>query len=196
MSLQRRRRVTARAAFLGLSCALLSTPLFADSPAPAASIALPRALPSAFVQSVFHIEKSENKNQVHYAVKVDERCRPAGKRPLYGYWRDFEDGPRAVSQLLDHELPAYGVSWPRSIQLEDDGGRVRIALRGFPDRLLTVETFRRGDACGARALTTIAGQPAMLTSIYVEIGFLFSVDYALVRGLRLSDGAPVQEKVE
>jgi Domain of unknown function (DUF4833) len=153
-------------------------------------------LPAQAVQSVFHIAKSENKNQVHYAVQVDADCRPTGKRPVYGFWRDLELGQRAVSSLLKHEQPAYGLGEPRFVRVhETGGGEVRVSLRGFPDRPLTVETFKVGKGCGARALTTIQGQVAMLTSIYVEIGFLCSVDYAIVRGLRVSDGSPVQEKV-
>jgi hypothetical protein len=35
-----------------------------------------------------------------------------------------------------------------------------------------------------------------LSSIYVELGFLFSIDFVLMRGIRISDKKPVQEKVE
>src|SRR5690348_6852763 len=67
-------------------------------------------LPSAPVSSVFYLAKSENKNQVHYAVRVDDRCRPVGAAPVYGYWRDLEVGPSATSRLLQHEQPAYGLT--------------------------------------------------------------------------------------
>jgi hypothetical protein len=162
----------------------------------AAEGAAPLRLPSAPVSSVFHIAKSENKNQVHYAVRVDARCRPEGPRPVYGYWRDFEDGPRVTSPLLSHEEPAYGLTAPRSIKLSEAGGEVRIGLRGFPDRPLLVMTFREGEGCRARAFANIAGKPALLQSIYVELGLLFSVDEVIVRGLRVADGAPVKEKVD
>jgi hypothetical protein len=153
-------------------------------------------LPSAPISSVFHVEKSENKNQVHYAVRVDERCRPAGKAPVYAYWRDFEDGPKAVSPLLQHEQPAYGLTEPRAIELNESGGEVRIGMRGFPDRALRILTFAQDGGCRARAFTPIQGEPAVLTSIYVELGFLFSVDYVLVRGVRVADGRQVKEKVD
>jgi hypothetical protein len=156
----------------------------------------PVRLPSADVSSVFHIAKSENRNQVHYAVKVDAQCRPAGPRPVYGYWRDFEIGPRATSPLLSHEEPAYGLTAPRSIKLNAAGGEVKIGLRGFPDRPLIVMTFHEGQGCRARAFTSIARKPALLQSIYVELGLLFSVDEVIVRGLRVADGAPVKEKVD
>lgn len=187
-------------ALAAVACVAGAAQLLAQAPPSAASstlasLAKVAKLPAQAVQSVFHIEKSENKNQVHYAVQVDPSCRPTGKRPVYGFWRDLEVGPRAVSNLLSHEQPAYGLSEPRFVHANETGGEVRISLRGFPDRPLTVETFKIGKGCGARAITTIKGEPAMLTSIYVEIGFLFSVEYAIVRGLRLSDGLPVQEKV-
>jgi hypothetical protein len=152
-------------------------------------------LPMAPVQSLFFVAKSENKNQVHYAVVVDAACRPVGERPVYGYWRDIEVGPRAVSPLLDHEQPAYGLGAPRYVRPNPNGGQIRVSLRGFPERPLIIDTFRQGSACAARTQTTIKGKPALLTSIYVDIGFLFSVNYAILRGVRMSDGAVVQEKI-
>ena len=152
-------------------------------------------LPSASVDSVFHIEKSENRNQVHYAVTVDAQCRPRGEKPVRGYWREYEEGPRVVDSLRDHQQRAYGLSAPRSITLDEQGGDVRLSMRALPDRLLRIATFRENDRCRARAFTPIKGQPAILTSIYVEIGFL-SVDYLVLRGIRVADGAPLQERIE
>jgi len=188
---------------LGPVCALASIALAAWplSAAPAAELssavvdAAHAQLPIAPVTSVFHIEKSENKNQVHYAVQVDEACRPLGAQPVYGYWRELERGPAAVSQLLEHEQPAYGLRSPRQVQRAASGGLVRVSLRAFPDRPLDIELLRTARGCGARAILTIGGQPAMLSSIYVDIGFLFSVNYALLRGTRASDGRAVQEKI-
>ena len=119
-------------------------------------------LPSAPVSSVFHVEKSENKNQVHYAVRVDERCRPIGKAPVYAYWRDLEDGPKAVSPLLQHEQPAYGLTEPRATEVNESGGEIRIGMRGFPDRALRIVTFAEGGGCRARAYTPIEGAPALV----------------------------------
>lgn len=147
------------------------------------------------VPSVFHIEKSENRNQVHYAVRIDGQCRPLGKAPVYGYWRDLEKGPRATSQLLDHEQSAYGLTAPRFIHVLPSGGEIRIGLRGFPDREITIETFASEGRCRARARTSIAGHDAVLQSIYVKLGFLFSVEYVLMHGVAVSDGKPVQEKM-
>jgi hypothetical protein len=125
------------------------------------------------VRSVFHIAKSENRNQVHYGVKVDAQCRPTGGQPIYGYWRDFEEGPRVTSPLLSHEQSAYGVTRPRNIERGEEGGRVLFGLRGFPDRSITMQTFKHEGGCRAWAVSPIKQQPALLRSIYVELGFLY-----------------------
>lgn len=192
--------VSRRLYALGPTCALAGISL-AAWPLAAAPSTQPNTsgasvrLPVAPVGSIFHIEKSENKNQVHYAVQVDEACRPRTAQPVYGYWRDLEQGPKAVSELLEHEQPAYGLRAPRLVQRNDSGGIIRVTLRAFPDRPLSIELFRTTTGCGARTLVTIQGQPAVLSAIYVDIGFLFSVNYALLRGTRVSDGQAVQEKI-
>jgi hypothetical protein len=155
-----------------------------------------QVLPSASVNSVFHIAKSENRNQVHYAIDVDERCRPRGKAPVRGYWRELEEGPRVTDTLRDHQQRAYGLTVPRAITIGDDGGDVRVSLRALSDRLLRVVTFREADRCRARTFTPIKKQPAILTSIYVELGFLYSIDYILLRGIRVADGKPIEERIE
>jgi hypothetical protein len=165
------------------------------SGAAGAATPVPTTLPVASVQSIFFIAKNENKNQVHYALVVDAACRPVGTHPVYGYWRDFEKGPKAVSPMLEHEQPAYGLGEPRYVRATPTGGQVRINLRGFPERPLIIDSFRQGSNCVTRTTTTILKQAALLTSIYVDIGFLFSVNYAILRGVRVADGAVVQEKI-
>lgn len=148
------------------------------------------------VRSVFFIAKSENKNQVHYGVRVDAQCRVKGSEPVYGYWRDLEEGPQVTSKLLAQEQPAYGVTRPRKIENGAQGGKVLFGLRGFPDRSITIQTFAHDGECKAWAMTEIKKTPAILRSLYVELGFLFSIDYVILRGVRIGDGGPVQEKVE
>ncbi|MET0388417.1 MAG: DUF4833 domain-containing protein [Polyangiales bacterium] len=175
---------------LGLGCVfvmLLHSTLHAS---PAVS------LPIAAVESLFHIAKSENRNQVHYAVQVDPACRPIGEKPVYAYWREFERGPRVVSYLLDLEQPAYGLAAQSEVQRhEAGGGQLELRLRAFAKRPVIVDTFRNGAQCGARAYVAIRGETALLNEIYVDIGFL-RVNYALVRGIRVSDGKPVEERIQ
>src|SRR5262245_27239294 len=125
-------------------------------------------LPSAPIDSVFHIAKSENRNQVHYAVSVDSLCRPRGGAPGSGYWRELEEGPNVTDTLREHQQRAYGLTKPREITVGEHGGDVLLSLRALPERRLLITTFREGDRCRARAFTRINGQPALLTSIYVK----------------------------
>jgi hypothetical protein len=152
-------------------------------------------LPMAPVQSIFHIAKSENKNQVHYAVKVDADCKPVGTKPIYGYWRELERGPQITSALLDREQRAYGVNEPRSIRQLAGSAEILVSLRAFPERPLVVQVFQNAGRCVARTVTQINGQSALLQSIYIDIGFLFSINYAQLTGVRVQDGQRVQEKV-
>lgn len=156
----------------------------------------PPRLPSRPITTAFHIEKSENRNQVHYTVDVDAQCRPKGKRPVRGYWRELEEGPRVVYKMKDHQQRAYGLNAPTEIALGERGGDIRVTMRALPDRPLRISTFEQDGQCRARAFTPIKGQPAVLDTIYVEIGFLFSIDYLELRGFRVSDGAAVRERIE
>lgn len=175
-----------------LGAVLLATqPLYA---APTSALTAVVNLPVASVESVFYVAKSENRNQVHYAIRVDESCRPVGKRPVYGYWRELERGPRVTSLLLDREQPGYGASEARNVVLNDHGGELQLSLRAIK-RPIAIATFRTGSGCAARATVMIQKQPAVLTSIYVDLGLLMSVNYALVRGVRVSDGKEVSEKL-
>ena len=61
------------------------------------------------VPSLFHIAKSENKNQVHFAARLDARCRFVhDDEPVLAYWRDREVSATATSELTMFEEPAYG----------------------------------------------------------------------------------------
>src|SRR5579863_5839942 len=61
------------------------------------------------VLPLFSISKSENRNQVQYAVRVDDRCQPLAQSPVFAYWRMLEKGPTVTEPLLAHEIDAYGI---------------------------------------------------------------------------------------
>jgi len=128
------------------------------------------------IPSVFIVSKSENKNQVHYAMTVSSECMPAAQNPVHAYWRMFEKGPNATEPLLEREEPAYGIARQEVI-----ADVVRIVLRALPSRPITIHTWRNGDACSASATVQIANAPARLFDIHVALGFL-RVDYVLVTG--------------
>lgn len=142
------------------------------------------------VRSVAYVAKSENKNQVHYAVALDERCMPVGPSPVYGYWQMHERGPSVVEPILDREQRAYGIA-SQSVS----GNRVSVRLRALSDRPVVFETSRNGDGCAARAIAPIDGKMARLANVYVKLGFPFRVQYMLVQGVGLDDGQARREQV-
>jgi hypothetical protein len=147
------------------------------------------------VPSVFFISKSENKNQVHYGVRLDERCAPAGASPVYAYWRMLERDAHAVEPLLDREAPAYGIGEQRVVSRGEHGGGVRVTLRALPSRPILVTSFANGQACSATASLVIDRAAATLTSIHAQLRWPFGVDHLLVRGRALGDGRALSEKI-
>jgi hypothetical protein len=68
----------------------------------AAGIASAHAAVSQSLASAMIIRKSSNRNQVWYAVAVDDRCAPEGPAPVHPYWRLLEQGPGATEPLRAH----------------------------------------------------------------------------------------------
>lgn len=155
------------------------------------------ALTGRPIDSVFFIEKSENRNQVHYGVRVDRNCAPTGDAPVYGYWRNLEEGKDARSSLLGIEQRGYGVSIARSQARPTGGGSVQFTLRGLAGRRIVIDTFSTPQGCRAVAAARILDQVAELRSIYVKLGGLlnFQVDQLLLRGTALRTHADLVETV-
>lgn len=134
------------------------------------------------VRSVFHIDKSENRNQVHYDIRVDARCRPVRDEPVVAYWREREQGPNVVLPLTFFERRAYGVKGSSvEVTWQTGGGTVRFALRPLPERPIAIRTFKRDGRCMARAWTRIGGEFSRLDSVFVQVGFL-GADYVELHG--------------
>jgi len=147
------------------------------------------------VSSAFYVSKSENRNQVHYAVRLDDRCAPAAAAPVLPYWRMLEHDAHATEPLLSREVPAYGIAEQSIVSRGERGGVVRVVLRALPTRPLLLTTFASGQSCAASASLVIGGTPATLTNIHVQLKWPWGVDYLLVSGRALSDGHPVSERI-
>jgi hypothetical protein len=147
------------------------------------------------VPSVFFVAKSENKNQVHYGIRLDRACAPVGDRPVYAYWRMFERGPEVTEPLLPIERQAYGVLDQQVLARDASGGRVRITIGALRDRFITVDTHAAASGCAAVATTSIGGVPASLWSVYVRLRWPFGVDSLTLAGRAVDDGRIVQEKL-
>lgn len=173
----------ARCAFWGIvaAAALVSTPSAGDA--------------THDVASAFYVSKSENRNQVHYAVRLDDTCAPVGPSPVLPYWRMLERDAHATEPLLQREVPAYGIAEQSIVSRGDRGGVVRVVLRALPSRPLLLTTFQSGQGCAASASLVIAGTPATLTSIHVQLKWPWGVDHLLLSGRALSDGHAVTERI-
>jgi hypothetical protein len=137
---------------------------------------------TAEIPSALVITKSSNKNQVNYAVQVDEGCAPAGRAPVRPYWRMLEHSADATEPLVGSELRAFGVE-----RQNIDAGRIDMVLRGM-------RTWRAPDGkCTSSANMTIAGVAARVTNVYVRQK-LFGVDYVEVTG-STSSGELVRERL-
>lgn len=162
---------------LPLGAAVLSfLPLSADATTPG-------EIPTAFA-----IAKSSNKNQVHYAVDVTDACAPANSAPVHPYWRMLERGPEATEALTSSEQRAFGLA-----DQEVAGDSVRVVLRGFKGKPITIHTAKTEGGCAASALTSIEGTEARISNIYVKVG-LFGVSYVQLTGVA-SNGSVVTERV-
>ena len=145
------------------------------------------------IHSVFFIAKSENKNQVHYGIRLDEACAPAGNAPVWAYWRMLERGPFEIEPILAREVPAYGFV-QSTVSRDRQGGRVVLTLNALPKRPIAIDSSPGGAACVAAAKTTIGGAPASLTSVFVQLRWPAGIEYIMLWG-RAADGLVVHERV-
>ncbi len=143
--------------------------------------------------SLFTISKSENKNQVQYAVRTDKNCAPVSTAPVFAYWRMLEQGPDRVAPLLPREERAYGIASQRV----DDKGKIHLVLRALPNRPIVVETGRAKDgSCQALANMPINGSPAYLFDVYVKLKWPATVEYLLLRGWSRDRSHVLTEKLK
>ncbi len=134
------------------------------------------------VTSLFTISKSENRNEVVFAIHLNEKCEPVGNAPVLAFWRMHELGPNVVQPLLTREQGAYGIAAQAVVLRDGSGGKVRMMLQALPKRPIVIETRRGKTACDAWVTTSIAGEPnALLYNAYVKLG-LFGPKSILLSG--------------
>jgi hypothetical protein len=165
---------------------------------PLVAYALPASGTSPQTRSivpVFSIAKSENKNQVQYVVQLDATCEPEGAAPVLAYWRMLEQSPTQTAPILPREVRAYGLASQTVVARDASGGQVRFSLNALPARPMTIVTWRGGDgACRAVATAWIAGAPAHLFNVFVQLKW-DGVDYLLLRGWSMDGSHVVVEKL-
>lgn len=152
------------------------------------------------VRSIFFIAKSENRNQVHYAIRATSDCRASSVRPVWAYWRNLELGPRAVSPLLPREERAYGLEQEQRIAITRTHTIVDVRLRAIPSRAVRIQLSKGNDgSCEATATMKIDGKMARLARIFVQVrtflGIPVGAEYLLIEGRGLTQGERLREKV-
>jgi hypothetical protein len=146
------------------------------------------------ISSVFFVGKSENKNQVHYGIRLDPGCVPVGDAPVFAYWQMLERGPQVTEPLLPREEPAYGLATQQVVR-GLASGRVVVRLNALPSRPIVVDTAPGPSGCQAIARTPIGGVAASLSSVFVTLRWPFGVDHLLLAGRATLDGRLVCEAV-
>lgn len=149
---------------------------------------------SAFAEAranLFHIKRNKNSNEVHYAVRYDEKaCKPIDGESLFGYWLMLEKGPGVTEPIGRLERMAYGIQ-SQEIKGED----LVVQLKAFPDRPIRI-TFAQKGGCKIIPMLTINGVESALKviSVFAEEGLIKpTVKYIDISGLK--GGAPVTERI-
>jgi hypothetical protein len=132
---------------------------------------------------------------VHYAIRLDQNCQPRGAAPLFGYWRDLEEGPNVTSPISARAERAYGLA-RQAVSTTANGATVRAILQAVPDRPLVIDVTRSGDRCEATARTMIDGSRAVLERAFIQLAPFFRVAHVDLTGRSTRDGTPRQERIE
>jgi uncharacterized protein DUF4833 len=114
---------------------------------------------------------------------------------VYAYWRMLEHGPSSYEPLLAREVRAYGIAEQRVLE-RGPLARTRVTLEALRSRPMIVESYSDGTRCVARAVLPVAGVPAVLGNVFVQLRWPFGVAFLLLSGHAMGDGAVVREQVE
>ncbi len=148
------------------------------------------------VRSVFHVAKSENQNQVHYALHLDADCRPMGKRPVFAYWQRLREGKRIDDQLTGLGTTVYGASEEQKTIARGKGASsVEMFVKALKAVRISIEVQKTPQGCRAVPYATILKQRARLSHAFLQLGtWGLTVKYVDVVGFRVSDGRRIAER--
>jgi hypothetical protein len=149
------------------------------------------------VQTVFYISKSDDRNRVDYAIRLDADCMPFGDAPVFPYWREFENSPPVRTHPISFvERVPYGISAQGLNKKNANGADFYVRLRQL-DRVIGIATRKEADGkCSATPRATIGGIVAQLLSVFAKLAGPFSVDYIDVHGKDFASGAPIDERIK
>ena len=140
---------------------------------------------------LFHIERSKNKNQVHYFAMVDKNCKLKEIETIKGQWLVLEKDKDHKEELSTFDQIAYGIIKP---EVKDNW--VTFSLRALKQRIIKATAEKKDDKCITKSIMQISGQDAFFEKVYVfsKEGFVMpTVIYLDIYG-KLPDGKPIIEK--
>lgn len=147
------------------------------------------------LRSVFHVAKSENQNQVHYALRLDASCRPSSTTPVFAYWRRLRHGERFDEPLEGPGVRLYGASSEQKVQQRATGGRVDMYVRALRRLPIVILVVKNAHGCEATAHVTLRGESVHLSYAFVQLRSLgLGVKYVEVVGRRERDGSYIRER--
>jgi uncharacterized protein DUF4833 len=140
--------------------------------------------------ALFIIERSTNKNVIHYDAKFGKDGKLDPKNPVVAYWIMAAQDGRRESLTFIERRKAYGFT----INRDGSSGTYRMTLVSQKQREIRI--YQQGDSVHAE--TFIDGHAAYLTKIYVKTrkaGLLRTADYYELFGTDIATGAECYEKV-
>jgi hypothetical protein len=150
------------------------------------------------VQTVFYIEKSNDKDRVDYGMRLDQYCAPVGDQAVFPYWRELQHAPPVRSHPISFfQHLAYGFSEQRALSRAPNGGRYLVRLKQVDRPILIMTKQDAARHCTATAYTKIlAMKSAKLHHIFAKVAGSMSVDYVDVHGTDLKTGRALVERLK
>jgi hypothetical protein len=142
-------------------------------------------------QRLFVIERSANKNVVHYVAQLTRDGTLDPREPVIAYWIMLANGGHREELTFVEKQLAYGFT----IQPDPSGRGYRMALAADREREITV--YQKDDKVTAEIM--ISGRPAIRTKLSVNSndgGILPSVNYIELFGRDLVTGEQRYEKLQ
>lgn len=147
------------------------------------------------VHSVFHVEKSENQNQVHYGLRLDANCRPLGKSPVFAYWKRLKKGVRVDEPLVGAGVRVYGASDSQTVLISATGGHVEMYVKALKRLSVDIRVQKAKEGCQATPTVMLHGERAKLDHAFLQLGrFGLTVKYVDVVGIKEKGGQSVTEQ--
>jgi hypothetical protein len=145
---------------------------------------------AAGAQPLFIIQRSTNRNEVHYDAQIGKNGKLRPDEPVVAYWIMVEKGGRREKLNWIERKKAYGFS----IAPEAGGESYRMTIVPYKARPIRVY-LQQGKA---RAEMRIDGHPAFLKKLYIKVTeglILPTVSYVELFGDDVKTGQPRRERI-